>query len=233
MHWFPAAHPTMPSWLRDAYGWSEQLVFEAPLVLPPGITLPVGTQLLDMLPADLAAAMSRDLPAPVVAHIQQFKPWWAMFILMSAMGGQLAPGVEKQFLEWAGTDSKTASYLEEPETVPRLLDAVALEEFANVFRFLVANQDASRQHIEAAHQAWLRRDLNGMLRARAAAGLSQFVTLDRVLVDRRTLDWLPAIEALLSSAQRTLVAVGALHLHGDHGLPALLTAAGYSVTQLA
>jgi hypothetical protein len=40
------------------------------------------------------------------------------------------------------------------------------------------------------------------------------------------------IHALHTAGKRTLVAVGALHLVGPQGVPALLQARGYKLTQL-
>jgi uncharacterized protein len=57
-----------------------------------------------------------------------------------------------------------------------------------------------------------------------------FPELRAALVTRRNRAWLPAVEALLAAGETGLVVVGALHLVGPEGLPALLEQAGYRVT---
>lgn len=52
-----------------------------------------------------------------------------------------------------------------------------------------------------------------------------------LLIDRNTA-WARRIENLLSARDRPLIAVGAGHLFGDAGLPALLRASGYVVTRV-
>lgn len=54
----------------------------------------------------------------------------------------------------------------------------------------------------------------------------------RRMVDERNLTMAERVHALHSAGKRTLVAVGALHLVGPQGLPALLQARGYKLTQL-
>lgn len=52
------------------------------------------------------------------------------------------------------------------------------------------------------------------------------------MVDERNLTMAARIHALHTAGKRTLVAVGALHLVGPQGVPALLQARGYKLTQL-
>lgn len=55
---------------------------------------------------------------------------------------------------------------------------------------------------------------------------------NRRLLDDRNQAMAPRIAALHASGQRTLVAVGALHMIGPQGLPALLQAQGFKVVQV-
>lgn len=55
---------------------------------------------------------------------------------------------------------------------------------------------------------------------------------NRRLLDERNLAMAPRIAALHASGQRTLVAVGALHMVGPQGLPALLQAQGFKLLRV-
>ncbi len=56
--------------------------------------------------------------------------------------------------------------------------------------------------------------------------------LQRVLLDERNPNMANKIEALLKTDKKTFVAVGALHLIGAQGVPALLQQRGYEVEKL-
>ena len=62
--------------------------------------------------------------------------------------------------------------------------------------------------------------------------MSGFNELVQVLLRDRNADWAAQIENLLSARDKPLIAVGAGHLLGDHGLPALLEARGYTVRRI-
>ena len=56
--------------------------------------------------------------------------------------------------------------------------------------------------------------------------------LAQVLLYDRNRSWAAQIENLLSASERPLIAVGAGHLLGERGLPALLESRGYTVSRL-
>jgi uncharacterized protein YbaP (TraB family) len=60
----------------------------------------------------------------------------------------------------------------------------------------------------------------------------QFPGLYNALVVERNRRWIDTLETLLTSAERHLVVVGALHLVGEDSVVALLTARGLTVTPI-
>ena len=57
--------------------------------------------------------------------------------------------------------------------------------------------------------------------------------LYEALLQRRNLAWADRLDAVMRQGQGTdLVVVGALHMAGDEGLPALMKARGYTVRRV-
>jgi uncharacterized protein YbaP (TraB family) len=59
--------------------------------------------------------------------------------------------------------------------------------------------------------------------------LDQFPQLRKMMLDDRNQRWLPKIEAMLKEKHVFFITVGAGHLTGPMGVPALLRKAGYTV----
>jgi uncharacterized protein YbaP (TraB family) len=79
--------------------------------------------------------------------------------------------------------------------------------------------------------AWLTGDVAGLER-RAFAGMMGDAELRAALLDDRNAAWIAPIAALLDGGRKPFVAVGAVHMLGNTGLPALLAARGYTVTRI-
>lgn len=79
--------------------------------------------------------------------------------------------------------------------------------------------------------AWLTGDL-ATLERRAFAGLLGDADLRAALLDDRNRAWITQVAALLDAGRKPFVAVGAVHMLGETGLPALLAARGYTVTRI-
>ncbi|BBC73074.1 conserved hypothetical protein [Altererythrobacter sp. B11] len=98
--------------------------------------------------------------------------------------------------------------------------------------FLVAvSREAETEDEDGAIVAWLTGDLP-TLEKQAEQGILSFPELRRALLVDRNRNWAPRIAALIDGGRRPFVAVGAAHLLGADGLPALLEAAGYRVQRI-
>lgn len=84
---------------------------------------------------------------------------------------------------------------------------------------------------EALVTAWVKGDI-AALEAQSNSGFLTVPGLKTALLLERNQDWATQIDALIRQDRRPFVAVGAAHMLGDEGLPALLAARGYSVTRL-
>ncbi|HUI76280.1 MAG TPA: TraB/GumN family protein [Bryobacteraceae bacterium] len=173
----------------------------------------------------------RGMDAEVFARM---KPWLAAIAttLMpaSAMPQNLAPGIDKYFLDEAG-DRMRIEPLESAEYQFRLLSGLPEVQQERSLRNAVKNAGQSAEDFQKLQSLWLEGD---------AAGLSSYLSTSmrddpeyqkRVFADRnpRMAD---RAEQCLKSRDRCFVVVGAGHMVGKDGVVRLLENRGYKVEQL-
>ena len=79
--------------------------------------------------------------------------------------------------------------------------------------------------------AWRRGDADS-LEHFARASFADFPGFGGRLLDARNRNWIPKIERYIGSGHTYLVVVGAAHMGGPNGVPALLRSRGYQIEQL-
>jgi uncharacterized protein YbaP (TraB family) len=184
--------------------------------------------LLQRLPAGqrpaLAAALER---AGMAERDFATSETWAAALLLANAAGSLESenGVDRALLA---------------EGLP----VIALEDFAQQFALFDSLAEADQAVLlhEAARtitqqreltlaEAWLTGDLQTLERE-GRKGLLADPELREALLTSRNQAWTRTIAALLEQGERPLVAVGAAHMIGNDGLPALLEQHGYQVTRI-
>jgi hypothetical protein len=122
-------------------------------------------------------------------------------------------------------------------------DTVGLETFEQQFALFDALPQAEQDDllVAVAHEAagdptralelWLAGDMDG-IEALGQAGMLGDPELREALLDGRNRAWLDRLIPLIDQGRAPFVAVGAAHMLGHGGLPALLTARGYAVRRL-
>jgi len=126
----------------------------------------------------------------------------------------------------------------------RGLPTIGLERFADQFTMMdrlapddqaVLLMEAARDSTEAAKralvEAWLTGDLAALER-KMQGGMLTDPELRQALLVARNQAWAARIAGLLAQRRRPFVAVGAAHMLGGDGLPALLAARGYTVRRI-
>lgn len=162
------------------------------------------------------------------------EPWFAGLAVatlsLAREGYSAAHGVEQLVQERAAADGKQIHGLETLDEQLAALDSLEPElqrEFL-LMSLTDAGQDGTA--LEQFLAAWRAGD-DDALAEQLSGEFAGNPALYRSLMLERNLRWVERIEDLLEDGQDYLVVVGALHLAGEDGLPALLRARGREVAR--
>lgn len=117
-------------------------------------------------------------------------------------------------MKWAGEQSKPVQFLESGEDVAAAFDSAPATEIRDALELLASDLSAPQRSLEAMYIAWLRGDLPALFAVAGQSPLFHFAGLKAAVLERRNREWAPSIRQLMNARQRTLIAVGALHLYG-------------------
>jgi uncharacterized protein YbaP (TraB family) len=138
-------------------------------------------------------------------------------------------GIDRQVLE--ASRDKPVSELEGAERQLRIFDRLAEDDQRELLRAVLAEADAPDAEAQRLGQAWSSGNM-AVLETETRTGMLADPELRKALLVDRNADWAKRLEAMLRAGQEPFVAVGAAHMAGPDGLPALLVARGYSVTRV-
>ena len=169
-----------------------------------------------------------------------YEPWF-LFVGLGELSARrsdlsLSKSVESALLERFGGDEMLAleTYVEQLD----MLDGLPLPLQDLMLRDALSRLDEADAELTVLVEAWREADRATLL-DQARAGVDELPELEAVytlLLDDRNERWLEPLEAIARDpareGQTVLVAVGALHVVGDVGVPALLQKAGYTVTRI-
>jgi uncharacterized protein YbaP (TraB family) len=184
--------------------------------------LPWGQVLDHMLSADdwwnlviaLAGAMSQD-------ELRHARPWFALVRLRAHITHAVQPSMDAAL---AATARRRGLAVEPLESWEQQLVALDASVTAADLSTAIRGRSTAACDLAALVSAYRARDLPLLTR--------MLVIADRAeLVVERNQRWMPQLERHLAEPGpgSTFVAVGLGHLLGDHGLPAMLARAGYTV----
>jgi uncharacterized protein YbaP (TraB family) len=174
--------------------------------------------------APLAAALERaDLDEADFAATESWAA--ALQIAGAARDGEAANGADRALLARGLPAVGLESHAEQFEVFDRL----AAEDQAVLLADAARGQRRATERRLA--EAWLTGDL-ATIEAESARGFLADPELREALLTGRNRAWAARIAGLLAAGRRPFVAVGAAHMLGDEGLPALLAARGYTVRRL-
>lgn len=216
---FPAAYPNMPTWVAQAYEWSESLVFESdPPTILPLFKSQAGQSLRGLLPPEVLSALEAFWPTSgPLSPLSEMRPWAAL-LLAASLNQQTSEGVEPRFLRSAVENSKPFRFLETAQEVAAAFESVSLEEVQASLVLLASDFSAPQKMLNQMHIAWLQRDLKGVHHVASQSPSFAFPGIRSAILDRRNLAWAPVINNALGNSERTLIVVGALHLYGQGNL---------------
>lgn len=215
MHLLPAHNSGLPSWAIRAFEWAEVLVFESdpPTILPllPAAT-PANLQ-YELTPTAWEALRGLWPTSGPLPRIETVRPWAAL-LLSSAFAQRTEQGIESQFMQWASQQSKPVHFLETAEDVAAALDSAPAREIHQALELLASDLSAPQRSLEAMYEAWLHGDLPALYAIASQSPMFHFSGLRSAVLERRNRAWVSALNRIMGSPQRTLIAVGALHLYG-------------------
>jgi uncharacterized protein YbaP (TraB family) len=227
-----------------AIGKADVFVFELPLGedLQPHIqeyvqtrgTLPPGEHLRDLLSPKARAAFDHEVARlPVAAaSLDRMRPWLADVTIdvLDMQNQHYSPqaGVEEQLRKDVTARAKPVIGLETIDQQLALLvpddPKVELQNFESDLEH--AKEDSDK--VGPLLDAWMRGDVRTLTRL-TAADMKDYAQLRKVLIEDRNRAWVKKIAAMLDDGKTYFITVGAAHLVGPRGVPALLRAQGFRV----
>jgi uncharacterized protein len=177
---------------------------------------------------------AQDVPERV---IERMKPWAAMIKVARAKPRTSEASLDQQLLAAARARGLKLMALEWLEEQIAAFDAVPVDTQVALLKHALADQAALEAGLDGTIDAWLRGDLARLAKL-SAGSHDRFSEMGRhyvqltkhIIHDRNVLMHHRLVMPL--RAGRVFVAVGALHLHGEKGLLALIARDGYRVTRL-
>lgn len=239
-------HP-LPAVIDRAYDDAEALVMELDMDDIDPLALQAETNRLGLLQDGRtlrqvlgeeryaeAAAAAEVLEIPL-DMLQQTEPWFAAItveqLVLLRIGFNPLLGVDMHLAARAGRDGKPIDGLETPDEQLHFLDGLSIEAQSDLlFETLSAGRDVPDE-MDQLIAAWRRGDIE-FLEAFMLADLREHEELYETIVARRNRAWVDDVLALLEDDKDYLLIVGALHLIGDDGLPALLRERGIETRQM-
>lgn len=196
--------------------------------------LPRGTTLPSLLPPqalkDYRAALARThLPEQ---SLDDKRPWLASIVLQVAMMVQqhysASGGIDREVLGFANSRSKSLRYF---ETVDQQMAMIApRDETLEVKEFAIDLRGFRDQPVTAGAivDAWAKGDAGAIDRL-MNSDLKKEPGAKKILLDDRNRNWVTQLDAWLGEPHIYFITVGAAHLAGPTGVPALLRAQGLKV----
>ncbi|HEU0224145.1 MAG TPA: TraB/GumN family protein [Steroidobacteraceae bacterium] len=229
--------------LADAFAEAETVCLEvdasqipeseiAALTLARAID-PEGRTLFDLLGADADRVRAMAAAAGVeLAPFAPFEPWFVgltvALVALQQHGYDVEHGVEKIIEEAAGRDGKRRCGLETLDEQLGFLDGLEPGMQHEILLQTLAEAGDIETEMQAMLAAWQEGDTDALAR-QLEEDFRDYPDLDERLIYERNARWADQLEAMLDGDDDVLLVVGALHLVGPRGLPALLERRGLKV----
>jgi hypothetical protein len=243
VHLLPEGGFAIDGALAGAYRDAEQVCFEVDSsrldeATTTSITLaraidPEGRNLFELLGSSADRARSTAAAAGIdIAPFAPFEPWFAgLTISVMALqqhGYDVEHGVEQVIEAAASRDDKARCGLETLDFQLGMLDGMPADLQEELL--LQSLEEASRvdEVIQPMLAAWRAGDERALVRS-LEDDFEGYPQLEEQLITARNERWAGLVGDMLEEDGDILLVVGALHLVGDRGLPALLRKRGFEV----
>lgn len=196
----------------------------------------------ERLDAPRAAQLAKTLSShPATAHaLPAYEDWAAALIIgattQQVVGLSSADAPEACLANAARRAAKPIAALETREGQLALFDRLPPSAQADLLNQAVDDAADPHSRFDALYRAWFVGDMATIERRFAeqlGADRANGAILSATLIDRRNKEWAERIDKWAQQRPvRLFVAVGAGHMIGDQGLPALLEAEGFTVRRI-
>lgn len=197
-----------------------------------------GTTLKDIMGDEAYAQADKiatELKIPL-DMLAQSEPWLAAMtievMMLYRLGFNPMLGVETTMTQRAVADGKPIEGLETIDEQLSFLDGLPVEAQREMLLQTLAEAATLRESIDELVEAWHNGD-TATLTEGLLESIAEQDEFTEVLINSRNRRWADKIAAWLDDEQDYLVVVGALHLVGDQGVPALLSDKGFGIQQLS
>ena len=239
-------HP-LPSRIEQAYADAESIFMEIDMdEMDPIATqalvnrlgvLNGGSTLRDYLGEQRYAEAEKSADAMDIPFnlLSRSEPWLAAITIeqmaLARLGFNPALGVEMTFSGKAAADGKPIEGFETIEEQLSFLDGLSVEAQNDLLMQTLQEGRELGSVMDELIEAWRVGDVD-YLEQTVLTDMRQFPELYDVIVAERNTRWVQQINDLLDDDDDYLIIVGALHLVGPDGVPALLREQGTDVKQL-
>ena len=167
--------------------------------------------------------------------LNKTEPWLAAItveqLALNRIGFNPIYGVEMHLMVKAQQDGKEIRGFESIEEQLNFLDSLSLEAQRDLLLQTLAEGNDIEAIMDGLIDAWRNGDVQ-FLEDNMLAEMLQYPELYRAIVSDRNQRWVEDINLLFDDDDDYLIVVGALHLIGDDGVPALLKRSGVNVSQM-
>jgi uncharacterized protein len=246
MHLLSKSDYPLPDEFEQAFREIDTLVLEADLdalstpeaqaQLRQSLIYADGTNLKSKLKIKTFKALAKYCKSAGLSinSFQSLKP--AMVVLTLTMAelkrlGLAGAGVDQFFLNKAKAQKKKITGLESAETQIKTLANMGEGQEDELILSTIKDFKKTPEFMDELKKAWRIGNLAGLEKTGIKTMRTEFPELNKSLLITRNNAWLPKIKAMLTTLERELILVGALHLVGDEGVLAQLTKQGYVVEQ--
>jgi uncharacterized protein len=180
------------------------------------------------------ARLDDKIPGPrkVLDHMES---WAAALTLASAMSADLGlasgQGVESVLMLRFKAESKAVTGLETIAQQFGYFDGLSESDQRLMLNAVLRGEKTNRQDFQSILDAWMRGDADGVF-DEEADGILASPAIREALLYGRNRNWARQIGVMIDKGQKSFIAVGAGHMAGKNGVPALLGAAGYKVERI-
>jgi hypothetical protein len=245
VHILPPALHWQDQRIVSAFAAAQTIYFEIPLdgasgaeiaqlvvrhgYNPPGVTL--SGQLSAEDRARLIRACARYKLDPLL--MEPARPWLAAVQLSvaeaMAQGQASQAGADQVLNREAAAAHKTRAFFETPEQQIRFFADLPREAEVEFLRSTLREIEQQSGEIDVLDSAWARGDMRILSNDLKAMTRDAGPAIYAALIHDRNVRWADEIDRMMKGSGKIFIAVGAAHLVGEDGVPALLRKKGYKV----